>query len=159
MKVVSHPAMAHLHPTGHHLHPENPERLARLFERFPEVEEGAAATRAQIELVHTPDYVGAVDSLTAETWLDGDTVAGPTTWEAARLAAGELAPGAPAAVAATQSRLQAAARGVAASAAVGRGTRIRPARPQTVVPAPRAAGSSISRAAHAPSSRRLRPPR
>src|SRR5262249_47593043 len=79
--------------------------------------------------------------------------------EAARLAAGELAPGAPAAVAATQSRLQAAARGVAASAAVGRGTRIRPARPQTVVPAPRTAGSSLSRAAHAPSWRGLRPRR
>ena len=88
MKVVSHPAMSHLHPTGHHLHPESPERLARLLERFPDFEEGAPATREQVERVHSLHYVEAVDSLTGEIWLDGDTLAGPTTWEAARLAAG-----------------------------------------------------------------------
>jgi acetoin utilization deacetylase AcuC-like enzyme len=88
MRIVSHPAMAHLHPTGHHLHPENPERLVRLLERFPEYEEGIPATHEQIELVHAPEYVERVESLRTETWLDGDTVAGSTTWEAARLAAG-----------------------------------------------------------------------
>src|SRR5712691_4160240 len=88
MNVISHPAMSHLHPTGHHLHPENPERLARLLERFPAFEEGSPASRAQIERVHSTHYVDAVDSLTGEVWLDGDTIAGPTTWEAARLAAG-----------------------------------------------------------------------
>jgi acetoin utilization deacetylase AcuC-like enzyme len=88
MKVISHPALAHLHPTGHHLHPESPERLARLLEHFPDFEEGSAATRAQVERVHATGYVEAVDALLHEVWLDGDTLAGPTTWEAARLAAG-----------------------------------------------------------------------
>jgi acetoin utilization deacetylase AcuC-like enzyme len=88
MRIVSHPAMAHLHPTGHHVHPESPLRLERLLERFPDYEEGRPATREQVELVHAPAYVEAVESLRGETWLDGDTVAGPTTCEAARLAAG-----------------------------------------------------------------------
>ena len=87
MELVSHPALAHLHPTGHH--PERPERLARLLARFGDaVSEGRRASRAAIERVHDPAYVEAVAGLDADTWLDGDTVAGPTTWEAARLAAG-----------------------------------------------------------------------
>ncbi|MFO7572638.1 MAG: histone deacetylase [Gaiellaceae bacterium] len=88
MNVISHPALAHLHPTGHHVHPESPERLVRLLERFPGFDEGAAATREQIVRVHWESYVDAVDALREEVWLDGDTLAGPTTWEAARLAAG-----------------------------------------------------------------------
>ena len=36
----------------------------------------------------TAAYVEAIASIREETWLDGDTLAGPTTWEAARLAAG-----------------------------------------------------------------------
>jgi acetoin utilization deacetylase AcuC-like enzyme len=86
--VISHPALAHLHSPGHHVHPESPDRLRRLHERFPEFREGAPATREQIERVHESEYVEAVDSLLDEVWLDGDTFAGPTTWEAARLAAG-----------------------------------------------------------------------
>jgi acetoin utilization deacetylase AcuC-like enzyme len=85
--VISHPALAHLHPTVRHVHPESPERLARLHERFPFVE-GAPATREQIERVHDARYVAAIDAIAEETWLDADTYAGPTTWEAARLAAG-----------------------------------------------------------------------
>jgi acetoin utilization deacetylase AcuC-like enzyme len=88
MKVISHPALAHLHPTGHHLHPESPERLVRLLDRFPGFEEGSPATREQIAHVHSDAYVDAVDALREEVWLDADTLAGPTTWEAARLAAG-----------------------------------------------------------------------
>jgi acetoin utilization deacetylase AcuC-like enzyme len=88
MKLISHPALAHLHPTGHHLHPESPERLVRLLDRFPGFEEGRAATREEIARTHSEAYVDAVDALHEEVWLDGDTLAGPTTWEAARLAAG-----------------------------------------------------------------------
>jgi acetoin utilization deacetylase AcuC-like enzyme len=80
--------MAHLHPCGGHVHPESPERLLRLHEHFQGFEEGAAATREQIERVHAGEYVGSVDALHQNVWLDGDTFAGPTTWEAARLAAG-----------------------------------------------------------------------
>ena len=87
MEVISHPALAHLHATGRHVHPESPERLARLQEHF-QFAEGAPATREQIERVHVVRYVHAIDTIAGETWLDADTYAGPTTWEAARLAAG-----------------------------------------------------------------------
>jgi len=88
VEVISHPALAHLHPARPHVHPERPERLARLLERFPGFREGSPATREQIERVHEPSYLAALDALHEEVWLDGDTFAGPTTWEAARLAAG-----------------------------------------------------------------------
>lgn len=80
--------MAHLHPTGHHHHPERPERLAALLESLGGAKHGRRATRAQIERVHDPAYVDVIATLDAETWLDGDTLGGPTSWEAARLAAG-----------------------------------------------------------------------
>jgi acetoin utilization deacetylase AcuC-like enzyme len=80
--------MAHLHPTGHHHHPERPERLVALLEALGGARHGRRATREQIERVHDPAYVEAIASLDEETWLDGDTLGGPTSWEAARLAAG-----------------------------------------------------------------------
>ena len=80
--------MAHLHPTGHHHHPERPERLAALLEALGGARHGRRATRGQIERVHDAAYVEAIASLHEETWLDGDTLGGPTSFEAARLAAG-----------------------------------------------------------------------
>jgi acetoin utilization deacetylase AcuC-like enzyme len=80
--------MAHLHPTGHHHHPERPERLAILLDALGGARDGTRASRTQIERVHAPAYIDAIASVREETWLDGDTLAGPTTWEAARLAAG-----------------------------------------------------------------------
>ena len=80
--------MAHLHPTGHHHHPERPERLAILLESRGRGRDGVRASREQIERAHDTGYVEAIASIHEETWLDGDTLAGPTTWEAARLAAG-----------------------------------------------------------------------
>ena len=88
MDVISHPAFAHLHPTGHHVHPETQLRLARLQQRFPDYVHGSAATGEQIERLHDPAYVGAVDAIVEDTWLDADTFACASTWEAARLAAG-----------------------------------------------------------------------
>jgi acetoin utilization deacetylase AcuC-like enzyme len=38
--------------------------------------------------VHRTAYLDALAELSQETWIDGDTLAGPTTWEAALLAAG-----------------------------------------------------------------------
>jgi acetoin utilization deacetylase AcuC-like enzyme len=38
--------------------------------------------------VHDGAYVDAIDAILEEVWLDEDTYAGATTWEAARLAAG-----------------------------------------------------------------------
>ena len=80
--------MAHLHPTGRHHHPERPERLAILLEALGRGRDGVRASREQIERAHDTAYVEAIASIHEETWLDGDTLAGPTTWEAARLAAG-----------------------------------------------------------------------
>ena len=80
--------MAHLHPTGHHHHPERPERLAILLDALGDARDGKRASRKQIERVHAPAYVDTITSIREEAWLDGDTLAGPTTWEAARLAAG-----------------------------------------------------------------------
>ena len=80
--------MAHLHPTGHHHHPERPERLAVLLEALGGARDCGRASREQIERVHDAAYVEAIASLREETWLDGDTLGSPTSWEAARLAAG-----------------------------------------------------------------------
>ena len=88
MDVISHPAFAHLHPPGHHVHPETPLRLERLHDRFPGFVHGRPADRAQIERVHAGTYIDAVDAILEEVWLDDDTFAGSTTWEAACLAAG-----------------------------------------------------------------------
>jgi acetoin utilization deacetylase AcuC-like enzyme len=86
--VISHPACAHLHPTGHHVHPETQLRLARLQERFPQYLHGAAASREQIERVHDATYVASIGAIVEDAWLDADTFASASTWEAARLAAG-----------------------------------------------------------------------
>jgi len=88
VELISHPALAHLHPTGPHLHPESPERIRRLHAHFAGFTEGSPASRGQVERVHSGHYVEAVDALRDDVWLDGDTFAGPTTWEAALLAAG-----------------------------------------------------------------------
>jgi acetoin utilization deacetylase AcuC-like enzyme len=80
--------MAHLHPTGHHHHPEREERLVRLLAALQPELEGGRASREAIERVHDPEYVDRIAALSDECWLDGDTIGQPTTWEAARLAAG-----------------------------------------------------------------------
>jgi len=87
VELIGHPALVELHRPSYR-HPEQPERLAVLYERFPDSVEGRPATREQIERVHDPAYVRSVEGLDAEVLLDPDTYAGPTTWEAALLAAG-----------------------------------------------------------------------
>jgi acetoin utilization deacetylase AcuC-like enzyme len=85
--LIGHEALARLHrPPFDHV--ERPERLAALHERFPGFGEGGPATREQIERVHDPEYVRAIEALDNDVLLDPDTYAGPTTWEAALLAAG-----------------------------------------------------------------------
>jgi acetoin utilization deacetylase AcuC-like enzyme len=58
-----------------------------LLERFPYVE-AEPAGRDRIELLHSPAYVDAIERIESETWLDPDTYAAASTWEAACLAAG-----------------------------------------------------------------------
>jgi acetoin utilization deacetylase AcuC-like enzyme len=86
MQVVGNELLARLHPTGSH--PECPARIERLLEAFPLDVVGGPAARAAIEAVHDPEYVERVATLARETWLDGDTVADATSYEAASIAAG-----------------------------------------------------------------------
>jgi acetoin utilization deacetylase AcuC-like enzyme len=92
---VSHPDyLAHDVPG----HPERPDRLRAVDEGVAladldgeVVRVGAReATEAEVELVHSPEYVGALRRFceSGGGWLDGDTAAVPASWEAALRAAG-----------------------------------------------------------------------
>jgi len=87
LEFVSHWQMVDLHPTGDH-HPEVGGRLAALLAAFNPELEGEPASVEAIERAHDGEYVARIAALDEDSWLDGDTTAGPTTWEAARLAAG-----------------------------------------------------------------------
>jgi acetoin utilization deacetylase AcuC-like enzyme len=78
--------LTRLHPTGHH--PESPERLAVLLDSIDGWQEGRPATEEELLLCHTADHVASIRALDGPTWLDGDTPATETTWQAALLAAG-----------------------------------------------------------------------
>jgi acetoin utilization deacetylase AcuC-like enzyme len=79
-------------------HPERPERLAAIDEGLArtgldgEITTVAAraATQADLERVHSADYVGALHRFcaTGGGWIDGDTAVVPRSWEAALHAAG-----------------------------------------------------------------------
>ena len=83
MKILSHEALARLHPSPF----ETPERLATLLSRF-EWSPGRSARRVDLLRCHTPTHVERIAAIEGETWLDGDTVANETSYEAALLAAG-----------------------------------------------------------------------
>jgi acetoin utilization deacetylase AcuC-like enzyme len=85
MPLISHPALAELHPTEPHV--ETRERLLVLLDAF-EVVEGSPASREQVERVHTRAYLDRLEALEVATLLDPDTVASETSYEAALLAAG-----------------------------------------------------------------------
>jgi acetoin utilization deacetylase AcuC-like enzyme len=59
-----------------------------LLAAFPDIREGRPADRAALERVHARAYLDAIASLTEPVWVDTDTVASETSWEAALLAAG-----------------------------------------------------------------------
>jgi acetoin utilization deacetylase AcuC-like enzyme len=59
-----------------------------LLEHFPEWTEGRAASEDELRLCHTAEHVARVRAIDSLQWLDYDTVASETTWEAATLAAG-----------------------------------------------------------------------
>jgi acetoin utilization deacetylase AcuC-like enzyme len=86
--VISHPRFVDRHVPVGASNPEFPGRLEVLHERFASYEHGAAATRDQVELVHSPAYVSSIEAITEQVWLDPDTYGCATTWEAALLAAG-----------------------------------------------------------------------
>jgi acetoin utilization deacetylase AcuC-like enzyme len=87
--LVSHRALADLHPTGDH--PEGLERIRVLHEAFPDFVEARPATVDEVAAVHRREYVETVRSVSASarpTLLDVDTICTETTYEAALLAAG-----------------------------------------------------------------------
>jgi len=59
-----------------------------LAERFPDARAGRPARDDELLLCHTEEHVERIKGIAARTWLDGDTVASETTFEAAALAAG-----------------------------------------------------------------------
>jgi acetoin utilization deacetylase AcuC-like enzyme len=84
--VLTHPALARLHPTFGH--PESEQRLEVLIGAFADWTEGAPASRADVERCHDPAYVDSLLAVSERVLLDPDTVASPTSYEAALLAAG-----------------------------------------------------------------------
>ncbi|MFN0155588.1 MAG: histone deacetylase [Gaiella sp.] len=88
MELVSHSAFAELHPVSRRHHPDREQRLAVLHAALGPFHEGRAATREELEWVHAAEYVTFIERLDGELWLDGDTLGTPSTWQAARLAAG-----------------------------------------------------------------------
>jgi acetoin utilization deacetylase AcuC-like enzyme len=88
VELISHPSFAELHRSKTAGNPEHAGRLQVLLDRFPGYTTAEPAARDRIELVHSPSYVDGIEGIDADTWLDPDTYATPTTCEAARLAAG-----------------------------------------------------------------------
>jgi acetoin utilization deacetylase AcuC-like enzyme len=86
MNVVSHAALAELHPTAHH--PETPRRLEVVLAALDAWTDAVPATDEQVERCHTAEHVARIRAVDEETWLDGDTPASATSYEAALLAAG-----------------------------------------------------------------------
>ncbi len=85
MELVSHRDMARLHPTGDY--PERQERLRVLQEQF-EFREAEPAAEEDILRCHTSELLEFVRGIVRPTFVDPDTVASDTTYEAALLAAG-----------------------------------------------------------------------
>ncbi|MER3426102.1 MAG: hypothetical protein C4299_02735 [Thermoleophilia bacterium] len=86
IELVSHADLARLHPTGRH--PERPERLAVLHRAFPEWTQARPASEADLLRCHHPSYLRLLRAIKEPTWLDADTPASQTSYEAALLAAG-----------------------------------------------------------------------
>ena len=85
MELVSHRDMVRLHPTGDY--PERQERLRVLQEQF-EFREAEPASEEDILRCHTSELLELVRGIVRPTFVDPDTVASDTTYEAALLAAG-----------------------------------------------------------------------
>ena len=70
--VLTHPALARLHPTGQH--PERRERLAALLEHFPRLREGPRRRpRTSSRSATRREHVARVRAIADPTWLDYDT--------------------------------------------------------------------------------------
>ena len=86
MELLSDEALVRLHPTFGH--PESGERLAALLESLTWTSPGRTATREELERCHDAAYVARIAALAEPAWIDINTIASETTYEAAALAAG-----------------------------------------------------------------------
>ena len=80
--VLTHPALAQLHPTFGH--PDSPERLEVLLEAFPDAREGRPAERSSAERVHAPEYLDGLATVAAPHCADGTGIEIEMTVEAVR---------------------------------------------------------------------------
>jgi acetoin utilization deacetylase AcuC-like enzyme len=86
MEVVSHAALATLHPT--YGHPESTERLQVLLDVFPDFVEGRAAREDDVLRCHTRELLELLQGIDRPMYLEPNTVGSETSYEAALLAAG-----------------------------------------------------------------------
>jgi len=86
MELVSHPALAELHPTFGH--PESTERLRVLLDAFPEFREGRPATEEEVGRCHSLRVLELLESIDDPVYVEPNTIASRTSLEAALLAAG-----------------------------------------------------------------------
>jgi acetoin utilization deacetylase AcuC-like enzyme len=86
MELVSSAALAQLHPTFGH--PESADRLIALHRAFPGFLEGAPAVEEDVLRCHSAELLELLRSVDAPMYLEPNTVASETSYEAALLAAG-----------------------------------------------------------------------
>jgi acetoin utilization deacetylase AcuC-like enzyme len=86
VELVSHPALAELHPTFGH--PESTERLDVLLRAFPDFREAGPADVDDVLRCHSPRVLEVLRSLDRPVYIEPNTVASETSYEAALLAAG-----------------------------------------------------------------------
>jgi acetoin utilization deacetylase AcuC-like enzyme len=86
VELISHPALAELHPT--YGHPESTERLEALLLAFPEAREARPATEDDVQRCHSLRVLELLRSLDRPAYIEPNTVASQTSAEAALLAAG-----------------------------------------------------------------------
>jgi acetoin utilization deacetylase AcuC-like enzyme len=85
--VLTHPALARLHPTFGH--PESEQRLIVLLDAFPDARHGRPAKRTALERVHAHEYLKVLQDLNEPRWIEyPNTIASQTSWDACLLAAG-----------------------------------------------------------------------
>jgi acetoin utilization deacetylase AcuC-like enzyme len=86
VEVVSHPALAELHPTFGH--PESTERLAVLLQAFPDYREAGPAGVDDVLRCHSGRMLELLRAIPRAMYIEPNTVASETSYEAALLAAG-----------------------------------------------------------------------
>jgi acetoin utilization deacetylase AcuC-like enzyme len=87
VEALSNARLAELHRTGHH--PDRPERLRVLLDQLADWRQAdRVAAAEELERCHLAGHVKRIQSIAEPTWLDVDTIASETSWEAATLAAG-----------------------------------------------------------------------